>query len=344
MEILKNINLKDFSTFKVNARAKYFSDIVHIENIQDLIRSKEFKNNRRYILGKGANTLFKKDFDGLVVKISIKGKDILSEDNDSVLLKIGAGEDWTELVEYTVNNGWSGLENLALIPGTAGAAPVQNIGAYGQELSNVFEYLEAVNISNGSKETFNKTECQFGYRDSIFKNSAAGKFIISAIIIKLKKTDNQIYISSYPQYKSLEVELKHIGEEPYQLKNIYDAVVSIRRKKLPSIEEYGSAGSFFTNPIITGEQLTKIQNTFPDIPYFETESNNFFKIPTGWILEELGWKGKKEGDVGTWPNHALIIVNYGNASGKDIIAFTDKIADDFFKKTGVSLVPEVNII
>lgn len=344
MNILKDINLKNFSTFNVNAKTKYFSDITCIEDIQDLIKSKEFKNNNRYILGKGANTLFKKDFNGLVVKISIKGKEILSENNNFILLKIGAGEDWTELVEYTINNGWSGLENLALIPGTAGAAPVQNIGAYGQELSNVFEYLEAVNISNGSKEIFNKTECQLGYRDSIFKKGAAGKFIISSIVIKLEKTDNQIYLSSNPKYKSLETELKHTGEEPYTLKNIYDAVVSIRRKKLPSIGEYGSAGSFFTNPIITGEQLTNIQNTFPDIPYFETESNNFFKIPTGWILEELGWKGKRKGDVGTWPNHALIVVNYGNASGKEIIAFTDKIADDFFKKTGISLLPEVNII
>jgi UDP-N-acetylmuramate dehydrogenase len=344
MNILKDINLKELSTFKVNEKAKYFADITTEGEIQELINTKEFKENKRYILGRGANTLFKEDFDGLVIKISIKGKEILSEDNTAVLLKVGAGEDWTELVEYTVNNGWSGIESLVLIPGTAGAAPVQNIGAYGQEISNVFEYLEAVNLSNGQKEIFNKTECNFGYRSSIFKEEDKGKYIITAIVIKLQKTDDNIYLSSFPQYKSLEAELQKNGNEPYTLRDIYNAVVNIRKKKLPSIEEYGSAGSFFTNPVITGEQLTKIQHTFPDIPYFETGSNNSFKIPTGWVLEQLGWKGKREGDVGTWPDHALIVVNYGDVSGKKVIAFTDKIADDFLKKTGIPLTPEVNII
>jgi len=344
MKILKNIDLKNLSTFKVEANTKYFAEVTSEKEIKALISTKVFKDNRSYILGKGANTLFKNDFDGLIIKISILGKEVLSENSNSVLLKVGAGEDWTRLVKYTVKKNWSGLENLAYIPGTTGAAPVQNIGAYGQEISNVFEYLEAIEISSGEKVVFNKEECEFGYRDSIFKRGAKGKFIITAIIVKLDKTSNKIFLSSSPQYAPLKSELEESGKEPYTLQNIYNATVSLREKKLPSIEKYGSAGCFFTNPIITDVQLSKIQKDFPDIPYFETGNQTLFKIPAGWILEQLGWKGTKEGDVGTWKNHALIVVNYGNATGKEILAFTDKMIEDFRKKTNISLVPEVNII
>ena len=342
MKILKDISLKKLSTFKVEAKSKYFIEVTNEEEIKKLITTEIFKKNRYYILGKGANTLFKNDFDGLIIKISILGKEILSENKNAVLLKIGAGEDWIRLVEYTIKNNWSGLENLAYIPGTAGAAPVQNIGAYGQEIANVFEYLEAIEISSGEKIVFNKDECEFGYRDSIFKRGAKGRYIITAIVVKLNKIDNKILLSSSPQYSSLKSELEK--KESYTLEDIYNATVSIRQKKLPSIEKYGSAGSFFTNPIITNDQLSKIQKDFPDIPYFETENQNLFKIPTGWILEQLGWKGTREGDVGTWKNHALIVVNYGNATGEEILAFTDKMVEDFRRKTGISLITEVNII
>lgn len=344
MNILKDIQLKNLSTFKVEAKAKYFVEITNEKDIRDLIDTDIFKNNSHYILGKGANTLFSKNFDGLIIKISMDGKEILSKNKTSILLKIGAGEDWTKLVEYTVNNNWSGLENLAWIPGTAGAAPVQNIGAYGRELSDVFEYLEAIDLESGQKVVFNKEECEFGYRDSIFKREAKGKYIITSIVIKLEKADNKIYLSSSSQYNSLKSELELIGKEPYTLRIVHDAVVNLRTKKLPSIEEYGSNGSFFENPIITSEQLEKIQNTFSDIPYFDTDNPNLFKIPSGWILEALGWKGKRIGDVGTWINHALIIVNYGSATGKEILNFANKMEDDFFNKTGITLEPESNII
>jgi len=185
MRILKNISLKNLSTFKVEAKAKYFIEITNEKDINDLINTEIFKKNRTYILGKGANTLFKGNFDGLVIKISISGRKILSENNNSILLKIGAGEDWTNLVQWTVENNWSGLENLAYIPGTVGAAPVQNIGAYGREIADVFEYLEAIEISSGEKVVFNEEECEFGYRDSIFKRGAKGKYIITAIVVKL---------------------------------------------------------------------------------------------------------------------------------------------------------------
>jgi len=344
MRILGNISLKKFSTFKVEANARYFVDITQKEQIKELISTKIFKKSRYYILGKGANTLFKDNFDGLIIKISIPGKEILSENNKYVLLKIGGGEDWTDLVKYTVKNNWSGLESLAYIPGTVGASPVQNIGAYGQEIANVFEYLEAIEIASGEEVIFNKEECEFEYRDSIFKRGAKGKYIITAVILKLNKTANQIFLSSSPQYSSQKSELEEKEKESYTLQDIYDATVSIRRKKLPSIEEYGSAGSFFTNPIITGHRLSKIQKDFPDIPYFETDSPDLFKIPTGWVLEQLGWKGTRDGDVGTWKNHSLIVVNYGEATGDDILAFTDKIIEDFRRKTDISLIPEVNII
>ena len=344
MKILKDISLKNLSTFNVEAKAKYFVEITEEEEIEELITNKEFKNNGRYVLGKGANTLFKDDFDGLVIKISILGKEILSEDDNSVLLKIGAGEDWCDLVKWSVDNNWSGLENLALIPGTAGAAPVQNIGAYGQEISNVFEYLETIDLRTGNKEVFNKDECEFGYRESIFKKEGKDKYIITSIVLKLTKVKEEIQISSSPQYNSLKEELSKIGKDSFSLKDIYNAVGNIRTEKLPSIEKFGSAGCFFTNSIVSLEQLEKVQEKFPDIPYFEMDDSKLFKIPSGWILENLGWKGKTEGDVGTWPNHALIVVNYGDCNGKDVLAFANKIMEDFFKETGIHLEPEVNII
>lgn len=345
MNILEDIDLSKLSTFGVKAKAKYFVEITKKEDIAELINNEIFKKNNRYILGRGANTLFKDNFDGIIVKISILGKEIISEDNNNVLLKVNAGEDWTKLVEYCVENNWSGIENLALIPGTAGAAPVQNIGAYGQEFSNVLEYLNTMDIETGKEIIFTKEDCKFGYRNSIFKNEVKGKYIITSVVIKLEKTNNKISLSDSPQYNSLSSELTEKKKEPYTLRDIYDAVVSIRNKKLPSTEEYGSAGSFFTNPLITKEQLEKVQSKFPDIQYFDTDNPNIFKIPTGWVLEELGWKGKREGDVGTWPNHALIVVNYGaSTSGEEVIAFTEKIMEDFKNSTGISLIPEVNII
>jgi UDP-N-acetylmuramate dehydrogenase len=344
MKILRGIDLKNFSTFKVEAKAEYFVEASSEEDITELIQTEEFKNNKRYILGKGSNTLFKSDFNGIVVKVNIKGKEILSEDKEHILLKVCAGEDWTELVEWCVENSFLGIENLAWIPGTAGAAPVQNIGAYGKEISDVFEYLEAIEIGTGKRIRFNKDECEFGYRESVFKKEGQGKYIITSIVIKLYKTDNKIFLSNSPQYNSLKEELVNLHKEPYTLKEIYDSVVNLRIKKLPSIEEYGSAGSFFTNPLVSGKQLKEIQNTFPDIPYFETDETDILKLPTGWILEQLGWKGKRRGNVGTWPNHALIVVNYGNATGEEVLNFVKEIADDFEKKTGIVLKPEANII
>jgi UDP-N-acetylmuramate dehydrogenase len=292
----------------------------------------------------GANTLFSKDFDGLVIKMSILGKEIISEDKTSVLLKIGGGEDWGEIVKDTVDNNWSGIENLASIPGTAGAAPVQNIGAYGRELADVFEYLEAIDLETGEIVTFNKEDCKFGYRDSIFKKEGKGRYIITSIVIKLVKAKNNISLDSFPQYKSLKTELEKEKEGPYTLQDIYNAVVNIRDTKLPNINKYGSNGCFFTNPIINKSQLDNLLKNFPEAPHFDTEDPNTFKISAGWILEQLGWKGKREGDVGTWDKHSLIVVNYGNATGEEILEYTDKIKEDFFKNTGIQLEYESNII
>jgi len=344
MKILKDIDLKNLSTFNVSAKAKYFVEIIKEEDIKELIQTDIFKNNKRYVLGMGANTLFSKDFDGLVIKMSILGKQIISEDESSVLLKTGGGEDWAEFVKYTVDNNWSGIENLASIPGTVGAAPVQNIGAYGRELADVFEYLEAVDLESGKIVTLDKDTCKFGYRDSIFKKEGKDRYIITSVVIKLLKAKDNISLDSFPQYNSLKTELEKEKDGPYTLQDIYNAVINMRNNKLPNIQEYGSNGCFFTNPIINKTQLENLLKNFPEAPYFDTEDPDTFKISAGWILEKLGWKGKREGDVGTWDKHSLIVVNYGNATGKEILEYTDKIKQDFFKNTGIQLEYESNII
>jgi UDP-N-acetylmuramate dehydrogenase len=361
INIQKNYSLKDFNAFGNEVVAKYFVEINTEEELLELIKNKELIAEKRYVIGKTYNTLFVSEFfDGLIIKVCIKGKEKLEETDNYVVLKVNAGEDWPELVEYAVSNNWQGIENLALIPGSVGAAPVQNIAAYGQVLEDVFVSLEAINLENGEKKEFRKEECEFAYRTSIFKKGLIGKFIVTSVTLKLNKvTGNYIPNTSYhSRYESLQGELDAQGKSaPYALKDIFEAVVGIRNKKLPKVEEWGTLGSVFMNPFISKKQLEKIQEKYPNIQFYPVDKMQYpdkndpilqeseiVKIPAGWILEELGWKGKWVGNVGTFDKHALIVVTKKTASGKEILDYIREMQQSVIEATGIGIKPEVNIV
>lgn len=318
MTIQKNIDLTPYNTFKVKVKAKYFAVAKIPADLKNLPEEKIL------ILGHGSNVLFTKDFDGLVIKNNLLGKKKLSEG----VFEIAAGENWHELVMWSVENNWSGIENLALIPGTVGAAPVQNISAYGQQLSDVIVQVNTLNKS------FSKDECQFGYRDSIFKKEK--NLYITSVVIKLSKNP-RYNLDYHSRYESLVV------KPPYTPKKVAEAVTNLRKIKQPDWIKIGTAGSFFKNPVVPFEKLQEIQKKVPKIKFYP-EENNRFKIPAGWLLEELGWKGKKIGRVGTFNKSALVIINLGGATGQEILEFSQQMQADIKKNFGLALEPEVNII
>jgi UDP-N-acetylmuramate dehydrogenase len=318
--------------------------------------AKKFKGEQFYILGGGSNTFFTKDFDGVVYKMNIKGITQTKYTGKEVFLEIGAGENWNGLVQYAVNNGYAGIENMTLIPGSVGAAPVQNIAAYGQNLEDVFVSLTAFNLQTSKIEKFSKSECKFAYRDSFFKHKGKGKYIIINVSIKLSKTDI-IDTTYHSRYDSIIGELEQFAAPPYNIRDVSKAVQRIRERKFPDWEKVGTAGSFFLNPVITKAQLKNIQKAFPDVQYYPLDKltyptpddptfdhSDHVKVAAGWLLEEIGWKGKKIGNVGTSPNQALVVVNYGGATAKEILNFTKKMQEDFYKHYKIKLEPEVNII
>ena len=333
------------NTFKLDCKAKEYFSIDSIDDIYFLREKNVFKKNF-YILGGGANTLFSKDFDGTVVKVNILGRDIISENNDCVWLKIAAGEDWTKIVEWSVSNNWLGIQNLAMIPGTVGASPVQNIGAYGSEIKDVLESVEFFDFNTGVIKVLSNSDCCFGYRDSIFKNGLKNKGIIISVTLKLAKLYNNAEVpSKYLEYKGIEKELDENFSKPYTLKKVFQAVCNIREEKLPNIDEYGSCGSTFENPVISQSQYKSLLEKFPDLPSYEA-GNDMVKIPAAYILERIGWKNRRlfDGRCGTWINHPLIVVNYNHASGGEILSVIHMIQEDFFNSTGIKLESEINII
>ena len=288
------------------------------------------------ILGGGSNVLFTKNFNGLIILNSIKGKEIIYEDNQTVSLRVGAGEDWDELVEYTVKNNWAGLENLSYIPGRVGASPIQNIGAYGEEVKNTIEEVETFDVNTLKKITYKNKDCHFGYRSSIFKHELKNKKIITHVTFTLNK--KHIFNLNYGV---LEETVNQKGKATLQ--NIRNSIIEIRKNKLPEPEELGSAGSFFKNPIITEEKLKELQQAFPNIPYYKLAKNEI-KIPAGWLIDQLGWKGYREGDAGVHKQQALVLVNYDNATGQQIYNLSQKIIRSVKKKYGIELDYEVNVI
>ena len=318
--------------------AAHFVEINTKEQIQNLCLSGQFINNPFLILGGGSNLLFTGDFQGWVFKNNLKGINLIKEDSEFVWINVLGGEIWHELVLFSVEKGWGGIENLALIPGSVGAAPIQNIGAYGVEIKSVLESVELLELTTGRLTTFDNQTCRFGYRDSIFKHEAKDKYFIVSVNFRLKK--NPIPNIAYGDIQN--VLLQNNISNP-AIKDVCEAVISIRKSKLPDPAIIGNAGSFFKNPIISIQNLEKLKSEYPDIKFFNVDAD-YVKLPAAWLIEQAGWKGKRFGNVGVHDRQALVLVNYGNGTGAEILMLANKIIESVKQKFGVILTPEVNII
>ena len=337
MEIKENFSLKSYNTFGIDANAKHFVEVTGLAQLSRLLQLSAYP--KRFIISGGSNMLLTKDIDALVMHINLKGIHVVEETDDMVVLKIMAGENWHNLVLWTLEQGYGGLENLSLIPGNTGTAPIQNIGAYGVELKDVFVGCEAMNIQNQELKAFSKADCQFGYRDSIFKNEAKGKYIITSVKLRLTKKNHALHTL----YGAIEEELKEMNVITPSITDISNAVISIRNKKLPDPKQIGNSGSFFKNPLVSKKTFDRFQKQHPEAPFYKMNDNTY-KIPAGWLIEQCGFKGKRFGDAGVHEKQALVLVNYGNATGKDILELAQKVQDSVKAKFGIQLSPEVNII
>jgi len=339
INIQEHVDLLPYNTFKIKALAKYFVAIRTVEEFQELIKTDLYKHEKRVILGGGSNILLTEDYNGLVIKVDIKGIEVISENEDTITLKSGAGEPWHSFVMHCVANNWGGVENLSLIPGTVGAAPMQNIGAYGIEIKNVIKNVEAIDLLSGEVKVFTNAECSFGYRESVFKQELKGKYFISSVTLTLTKK-NHLFNTTYG---AIEATLKQHNVHELSVRAISDAVIEIRQQKLPDPTVIGNAGSFFKNPTITKQHFEKLKLVYPDIPGYATE-NQEVKIPAGWLIEQCNWKGKTFDNIGVHPHQALVLVNYGGGTGEKIWSLAQKILTSVKEKFDVNLQPEVNVI
>lgn len=338
MEIQHNVSLKRHNTFGIDVTAKALVEIGQESDIPPLLEGHDFSSHSLLILGGGSNLLFSGDFDGLVVKNNILGREILKQDDNHVWVRLGAGENWHQVVLWAIENEWGGIENLSLIPGTVGAAPMQNIGAYGVELSSVFDYLEAVDLKNGQSTRFNKENCDFGYRYSVFKGPLKGQYLITRVVLKLHK-----HPTFHISYGAISQTLEEMGVKELSIRKISKAVIKIRQSKLPDPEVIGNAGSFFKNPVVNQETLNILKSEYPYMPHYPTEDGSA-KIPAGWLIEQCQWKGFRKGPIGVHHKQALVLVNYGGAQGPDLVELSKEIRDSVFTKFGIELAPEVNIV
>lgn len=335
MQIQENISLRSYNTFGIDVKARYFSAF---SNTDELARLTNYDSKlSTLILGGGSNILFTKDFDGIILKNEIKGIELLHEDANYVYVKTGAGENWHQFVLHCISRGWAGVENLSLIPGSVGAAPVQNIGAYGVELDDVFLDLEAFHLKEKKTYTLTKSDCAFDYRDSIFKNKYKNEFAITSVTFQLKK--KPVFHTSYG---AITQELEKMGVKELNIKSISQAVINIRISKLPDHAAIANAGSFFKNPELSASKYNELLSLFPDIIAYPLTNGNV-KLAAGWMIEQCGWKGVRRGDAGCHAKQALVLVNYGNASGKEIYQLSQKIISSVNNKFGVLLEREVNI-
>ncbi len=331
-------DLTTLNTFGVAVNAKNYLKIRSTFATKKLIETGRLEESKFTILGGGSNLLFTYNPEGLVLHVAVPGLRIIKDEKDHVLIEAGSGVVWHDVVEFAVKNRLGGLENLALIPGFCGAAPIQNIGAYGAEIKDVFDHLTAINIKTGHTEIFNKTSCEFGYRTSVFKTKLKDKYIITRIVLKLNKK-----YKTNTSYKDLQNYFENKNVVTPGIKEVFDAVIEIRSAKLPNPNEVGNAGSFFKNPVISTKEFENLKKKFPEIPGYDINTGQV-KVPAAWLIEQCGWKGKSKGNVGTWPNQALVIVNNGNATGLEILKFAKALHNDVKKKFGITLEPEVNII
>ncbi len=335
-DILKNYSLRDLNTFHIDARAKYYCLCRSIKDLQELISDPVFLKEPGLILGEGSNMLFSADFDGLVIRPGILGREIIGEDKHSVQIQVGAGENWDEFVAWATTWNFGGIENLSLIPGSVGSSPIQNIGAYGVEVEHTIERVFAMDILTGQKLTFEKDACRFGYRDSIFKGSWKNKCIITSVVFRLAK---------HPELKLgyQQVADKMAGMDRQDVESMRKVIIEIRESKLPDPDKLGNAGSFFKNPVIAADDYDSLSTSFPEIPSYPAPAGTR-KIPAAWLIDQCGWKGKRIGDAGTYEKQALVLVNHGNATGRQMLELAKNIERDVEKKFGVKLKKEVNII
>jgi len=338
IHIQENISLQPFNSFGIQVLAKNFCSITSFNEMQEIIEWNRTKKNQLLILGGGSNLLFTKDYDGLVVQNSLKGIALIKEDNDYYYVKAMAGENWHQFVTYCVNNQYQGIENMSLIPGNVGASPMQNIGAYGVEIKDVFDSLEALQISDGNIVRFDNKACEFGYRESVFKHQLRNQFIILSVVFKLRK--KPIYNTSYG---NIEQELINMNVQEPNIQAISEAVIRIRQRKLPDPAKIGNAGSFFKNPIIPNVLFEEIKKIDQDIPGFVISNQAFTKVPAAWLIEQTGWKGFRAGDAGCYPLQPLVLVNYGNATGAEIYHLSAQIIEKVQARFGIQLEREVNI-
>ena len=337
MTIIPNFSLKKYNTFGIEAIAKNF---VAVHSIQDLTTILiQNKTSKKFILGGGSNMLLTKDIDALVIHIDLKGKKILTQTDHEVFIECQAGENWHDFVLWTINQDFGGLENMSLIPGNVGTTPVQNIGAYGTEIKDTFVSCDAMNIDNQEIKTFSNADCNFGYRESVFKNELKDQYIITSVVFKLSKKNHKINVS----YGDIQQELNNKNIEIPSLIDVSNAVIAIRKSKLPDPKELGNSGSFFKNPILLKSEFEPIHKKFPEMKFYEISATQV-KVPAGWLIEQAGFKGKRFGDAGIHKNQALVLVNYGNATGQEILAVSTNIQKTVFKKFGINIEAEVNVI
>ena len=337
MTIKENISLRPYNSFGIEANARYFASFAQADEAEEILQQKQFMQHRHLVLGGGSNMLLTGNFDGLVLKNEILGIEVVKEDDSHIYVRAGAGENWHRFVMYCVKNRFAGVENLSLIPGSVGASPMQNIGAYGVEIKDVFHELEALHLAGKTIQKFSREDCKFGYRESVFKNIYKDKFIITHVTFRLNKQP-----SFNTSYGAVQTELEKMGQEP-SIESISQAVINIRSSKLPDPAEVGYAGSFFKNPVIPNEQFHQLANEYPNIVAFPSVTGQT-KLAAGWLIEQCGWKGYRKGDAGCYPKQALVLVNYGNATGKEIFELSESIIHSVQNKFGVRLEREVNII
>ena len=333
----ENFSLKKLNTFGINAKAKFFTEFDSVLELKDILNSNIYKNNKTFILGGGSNILLTQDYDGLMMQHKIIGICILEDNDNNIIVEVGGGVNWHEFVMWSVSQELSGVENLALIPGTVGASPIQNIGAYGMEVKETIHKVTALEIATQEIKIFSNEDCNFEYRNSIFKEELKNKFIITKVQFKLSKTP-----LNKTTYGAIEEELKTLNLEANP-RNIADAVINIRKRKLPNPSEIGNSGSFFKNPIISTERFEELQKKFPNIVGYKMVDTET-KVAAGWLIDNAGLKGYRKGDAGVHKNQALVLVNYNNASGQDIINLSELVQEIILEKYGISIEAEVNFI
>lgn len=336
---IPDYSLRPFNSFNLDVRARFFAKFQSTDMMAELLEQyQDLPYMPLLILGGGSNILFTRDVDGLILKNELKGIELVNEDADHYYVKAMAGENWHNFVWFCIENGYAGIENLSLIPGNVGASPMQNIGAYGVEVKDVFHSLEAWHINEKHNETFYLKDCEFGYRESVFKEKYRNRFIITSVTYRLRKSP-----VFHTEYGAIAQELERMKVQELTIKDIATAVINIRRSKLPDPTQIGNAGSFFKNPTISSSHFNRLQESFPNIVGYATTENKV-KLAAGWLIEQCGWKGFRKGDAGCHQSQALVLVNYGNATGADIFMLSTQIVESVFDKFGVRLEREVNIV